>query len=224
MMRKVLRWNLGQHWRNVKTIVNIFSLRGMSSQCSNLSPDPANPVSRRGECHPPYCALLYVLVRKGKFVRRSERHKPLLVKDRNRPWWKKSGAPCTIALSDSSHFRLLYDKKKTGFMKRPRKKCICYPGYLADYSAWKRDIRFAHLHGLLCFISSFACFCCAYSSQDACISRATLSFPPMAVSKEITDCCLTGCCAILVCALRKRVFLVFFFFLPKYDKYSPPLN
>lgn len=101
-------WNLGQH-QEKKTIVNIFSSRATSLR-SDLFCDPVKPCFHQVERHPPYRASLYVLVREGKVVCHSERHKPS---------WKGSESttvkvpiPVPISFFLTHLTWVLYDKKE----------------------------------------------------------------------------------------------------------------
>lgn len=86
-----------------------------------------------------------------------------------------------------------------------RKECICDPGYLADYSPWKRDIRFISFY--------------AYFTFKRVSLHDTFVFFSDSVERSIR--LLARLYTHLVHILRKPPFP---FFPPNDDKYPLPLN
>lgn len=148
----------GEIWVSIKERKrsSIFFLRAASLH-SDLSSDPAKPCFRQVERHPPYRASPYVLVREGKVVCHSERHKPS---------WRGSESttaqvPIPVPISFFlTHFTsVLYVIKKSaqedGICKMTSEGMHLRPGLFSWLLALKARYP---LYLLLCIFHLQACF------------------------------------------------------------------
>lgn len=156
---------------------SIFFLRARHLSVRLFS-DPAKPCFRQVECHPPYRASPYALVREGKVVCHSERHKP--------SWkgWKSTTGKVPIPVP-ISFFRLtsvLYVIKKstsrTASAKWLREGMHLRPGLFSWLLGLKDAISAlrAPLYLLLCIFHFQVCV----------LRSVTLAFSSSTVSKEVS--------------------------------------